>query len=120
MKKNFCLIIVFFFLFFGKVCSANNLQVYYAGFSFLGDKKGQFNGMPLTTQLLQEKINNIDAISYVITENLKKTNPKNFKLNFSMADLEKGESIIMSIGTIELVLQMFTLKILNYGNTEAL
>ena len=101
MKKNFCSIIVFFFLFFGKVCSANNLQVYYAGFSFLGDKKGQFNGMPLTTQLLQEKINNIDAISYVITDNLKKTNPKNFKLNFSMADLEKGESIIMSIGIVK-------------------
>lgn len=101
MKKNIFFLIIVSIFFLGKACKANSLQVYYAGFSFLGDKKGQFEGMPLTTQLLKEKINNIDAISYIITENLKKTNPKNFKLNFSMADLEKGESIIMSIGIVK-------------------
>ena len=100
MKKKF-LIILFCCTFFQQPLLANNLKVYFAGFSFLGDKKGEFGGMPLTSQLQREKVNNQDVITYIISENLKKTQPKNFNIDFSMAELEKGQSIIMSVGIVK-------------------
>jgi hypothetical protein len=77
---------------------AKKIQVNYAGFSYLGNNESQFSGMPLTTLLTKEKKGNQNTVDFAITDKLKKTNPKNFNINFSLADLEKGNNIMMSIG----------------------
>ncbi len=74
------------------------LRYIYAGFSYLGNAESQFSGMPLTTQLIQEKKGKQNVVDYAITDKLKITNPKSFNINFSLADLEKGNNIVMSIG----------------------
>ena len=51
--------------------------------------------MPLTTLLIKEKKNNQNIVDFAITDKLKKTKPKNFNMNFSLADQRE---IIMSIG----------------------
>ena len=78
--------------------SAKKIEVNYAGFSYLGNNESQFSGMPLTTLLTKEKKGNQNTVDFAITDKLKKTNPKNFNINFSLADLEKGNNIMMSIG----------------------
>ena len=92
--------LVFFFLlfFFPTVLFAKKIEVNYAGFSYLGNNESQFSGMPLTTLLTKEKKGNQNTVDFAITDKLKKTNPKNFNINFSLADLEKGNNIMMSIG----------------------
>jgi len=92
--------LVFFFLFFFCPITvfAKNIEVNYAGFSYLGNNESQFSGMPLTTLLTKEKKGNQNTVDFAITDKLKKTNPKNFNINFSLADLEKGNNIMMSIG----------------------
>jgi hypothetical protein len=77
---------------------AKKIEVYYTGFSYLGNNESQFSGMPLTTLLNNEKKGNQNTVDFAITDKLKKTNPKNFNINFSLADLEKGNNIMMSIG----------------------
>ena len=77
---------------------AKKIEVNYAGFSYLGSNESQFSGMPLTTLLTKEKKGNQNTVDFAITDKLKKTNPKNFNINFSLADLEKGNNIMMSIG----------------------
>jgi hypothetical protein len=77
---------------------AKKIEVNYAGFSYLGNNESQFSGMPLTTLLTKEKKGNQNTVDFAITDKLKKTNPKNFNINFSLADLEKGNNIMMSIG----------------------
>jgi len=77
---------------------AKKIEVFYAGFSYLGNNESQFTGMPLTTQLIQEKKGKQNVVDYAITDKLKITNPKSFNINFSLADLEKGNNIVMSIG----------------------
>jgi hypothetical protein len=77
---------------------AKKIQVNYAGFSYLVNNESQFSGMPLTTLLTKEKKGNQNTVDFAITDKLKKTNPKNFNINFSLADLEKGNNIMMSIG----------------------
>lgn len=92
-------IILFILLFiFPNKLSAQKIEVNYAGFSYLGNKDSEFSGMPLTTQLIKEKKNNQNTVDYAITDKLKKTTPKNFNINFSLANLEKGNAIMMSIG----------------------
>ena len=78
--------------------SAKKIEVNYAGFSYLGNNESQFSGMPLTTLLTKEKKGNQNTVDFAITDKLKKTNPKNFNINFTLADLEKGNNIMMSIG----------------------
>ena len=92
--------LVFFFLlfFYPITLSAKKIEVNYAGFSYLGNNESQFSGMPLTTLLTKEKKGNQNTVDFAITDKLKKTNPKNFNINFSLADLEKGNNIMMSIG----------------------
>lgn len=77
---------------------AKKIEVNYAGFSYLGSNESQFSGMPLTTLLTKEKKGNQNTVDFAITDKLKKTNPKNFNINFTLADLEKGNNIMMSIG----------------------
>jgi len=77
---------------------AKKIEVNYAGFSYLGNNESQFSGMPLTTLLTKEKKGNQNTVDFAITDKLKKTNPKNFNINFTLADLEKGNNIMMSIG----------------------
>jgi len=77
---------------------AKKIEVFYAGFSYLGNNESQFTGMPLTTQLIQEKKGKQNVVDYAITDKLKIANPKSFNINFSLADLEKGNNIVMSIG----------------------
>jgi len=90
------LLILFFF--FPTNLFAKKIEVFYAGFSYLGNNESQFTGMPLTTQLIQEKKGKQNVVDYAITDKLKITNPKSFNINFSLADLEKGNNIVMSIG----------------------
>ena len=78
--------------------SAKKIEVNYTGFSYLGNNESQFSGMPLTTLLTKEKKGNQNTVDFAITDKLKKTSPKNFNINFSLADLEKGNNIMMSIG----------------------
>lgn len=89
--------LVFFFLlfFYPITLSAKNIEVYCAGFSYLGEKESELSGMPLTTLLIKEKKNNQNIVDFAITDKLKKTKPKNFNMNFSLADQRE---IIMSIG----------------------
>ena len=92
-------LILFLLIFFlPTVLFAKKIEVNYAGFSYLGDNESQFSGMPLTTLLTKEKKGNQNTVDFAITDKLKKTNPKNFNINFSLADLEKGNNIMMSIG----------------------
>ena len=92
-------LILFLLIFFLPTnLSAKKIQVNYAGFSYLGNNESQFSGMPLTTLLTKEKKGNQNTVDFAITDKLKKTNPKNFNINFSLADLEKGNNIMMSIG----------------------
>ena len=92
-------LILFLLIFFLPTnLSAKKIQVNYAGFSYLGNNESQFSGMPLTTLLTKEKKGNQNTVDFAITDKLKKTNPKNFYINFSLADLEKGNNIMMSIG----------------------
>ena len=92
-------IISFLLIFlFPTVLFAKKIEVNYAGFSYLGNNESQFSGMPLTTLLTKEKKGNQNTVDFAITDKLKKTNPKNFNINFSLADLEKGNNIMMSIG----------------------
>lgn len=92
-------LILFLLIFFlPTVLSAKKIEVNYAGFSYLGNNESQFSGMPLTTLLTKEKKGNQNTVDFAITDKLKKTNPKNFNINFSLADLEKGNNIMMSIG----------------------
>jgi len=92
-------LVFFFLLFFCPITVfAKNIEVNYAGFSYLGNNESQFSGMPLTTLLTKEKKGNQNTVDFAITDKLKKTNPKNFNINFSLADLEKGNNIMMSIG----------------------
>ena len=92
------LILFLFIFFFPTVLFAKKIEVNYAGFSYLGNNESQFSGMPLTTLLTKEKKDNQNTVDFAITDKLKKTNPKNFNINFSLADLEKGNNIMMSIG----------------------
>jgi len=92
------LILFLFIFFFPTVLFAKKIEVNYAGFSYLGNNESQFSGMPLTTLLTKEKKGNQNTVDFAITDKLKKTNPKNFNINFSLADLEKGNNIMMSIG----------------------
>ena len=89
--------LVFFFLlfFYPITLSAKNIEVYYVGFSYLGEKESELSGMPLTTLLIKQKKNNQNIVDFAITDKLKKTKPKNFNMNFSLADQRE---IIMSIG----------------------
>jgi hypothetical protein len=92
-------LILFLLIFFlPTVLFAKKIEVNYAGFSYLGNNESQFSGMPLTTLLTKEKKGNQNTVDFAITDKLKKTNPKNFNINFSLADLEKGNNIMMSIG----------------------
>lgn len=92
-------LILFLLIFFSPtVLFAKKIEVNYAGFSYLGNNESQFSGMPLTTLLTKEKKGNQNTVDFTITDKLKKTNPKNFNINFSLADLEKGNNIMMSIG----------------------
>jgi len=92
-------LVFFFLLFFCPITVfAKKIEVNYAGFSYLGNNESQFSGMPLTTLLTKEKKGNQNTVDFAITDKLKKTNPKNFNINFSLADLEKGNNIMMSIG----------------------
>lgn len=93
---RFILFLLIFF--FPTVLFAKKIEVNYAGFSYLGNNESQFSGMPLTTLLTKEKKGNQNTVDFAITDKLKKTNPKNFNINFSLADLEKGNNIMMSIG----------------------
>ena len=92
------LILFLFIFFFPTVLFAKKIEVNYAGFSYLGNNESQFSGMPLTTLLTKEKKGNQNTVDFAINDKLKKTNPKNFNINFSLADLEKGNNIMMSIG----------------------
>jgi hypothetical protein len=92
-------LILFLLIFFlPTVLFAKKIEVNYAGFSYLGNNESQFSGMPLTTLLTKEKKGNQNTVDFAITDKLKKTNPKNFNINFSLADREKGNNIMMSIG----------------------
>jgi len=92
-------LILFFLIFlFPLNLFAKKIEVNYAGFSYLGSNESQFSGMPLTTLLTKEKKGNQNTVDFAITDKLKKTNPKNFNINFTLADLEKGNNIMMSIG----------------------
>jgi hypothetical protein len=92
-------LIIFFLIFFLPTpLFAEKIQVHYAGFSYLGKYVSQLSGMPLTTQLIKEKKNNQNIVDYAITNKLKKTDPKNFNISFDLADLEKGNIIMMSVG----------------------
>jgi hypothetical protein len=92
-------LILFLLIFFlPTVLFAKKIEVNYAGFSYLGNNESQFSGMPLTTLLTKEKKGNQNTVDFAITDKLKKTNPKNFNINFSLADLEKENNIMMSIG----------------------
>lgn len=92
-------LVLFLLIFFlPTVLFAKKIEVNYAGFSYLGNNESQFSGMPLTTLLTKEKKGNQNTVDFAITDKLKKTNPKNFNINFSLADLEKGNNIMMSIG----------------------
>ena len=92
-------LVFFFLLFFCPITlSAKNIEVNYAGFSYLGDKESELSGMPLTTLLIREKKNGQNIVDFAITDKLKKTKPKNFNINFALADREKGNPIMMSIG----------------------
>lgn len=93
---RFILFLLIFFL--PTVLFAKKIEVNYAGFSYLGGNESQFSGMPFTTLLTKEKKGNQNIVDFAITDKLKKTNPKNFNINFSLADLEKGNNIMMSIG----------------------
>ena len=89
-------LILFLLIFFlPTVLFAKNIEVYYVGFSYLGEKESELSGMPLTTLLIKEKKNNQNIVDFAITDKLKKTKPKNFNMNFSLADQRE---IIMSIG----------------------
>jgi hypothetical protein len=92
------LILFLLIFFFPTNLFAKKIEVYYTGFSYLGNNESQFSGMPLTTLLTNEKKGNQNTVDFAITDKLKKTNPKNFNINFSLADLEKGNNIMMSIG----------------------
>ena len=92
------LVIFFFIFFFPTTLYAEKILVNYAGFSYLGKYESQLSGMPLTTQLTKEKKYNQNIVDYAITNKLKKTNPKNFNISFDLADLEKGNNIVMSVG----------------------
>jgi hypothetical protein len=92
------LILFLLIFFFPTILFAKKIDVYYTGFSYLGNNESQFSGMPLTTLLTKEKKGNQNTVDFAITDKLKKTNPKNFNINFSLADLEKGNNIMMSIG----------------------
>lgn len=92
-------LIIFFLIFFlPTTLFAEKIQVHYAGFSYLGKYVSQLSGMPLTTQLIKEKKNNQNIVDYAITNKLKITNPKSFNISFDLADLEKGNIIMMSVG----------------------
>ena len=92
-------LIIFFLIFFLPTpLFAEKIQVHYAGFSYLGKYVSQLSGMPLTTQLIKEKKNNQNIVDYAITNKLKITNPKSFNISFDLADLEKGNIIMMSVG----------------------
>ena len=92
-------LIIFFLIFFLPTpLFAEKIQVHYAGFSYLGKYVSQLSGMPLTTQLIKEKKNNQNIVDYAITNKIKKTDPKNFNISFDLADLEKGNIIMMSVG----------------------
>ena len=92
-------LIIFFLIFFLPTpLFAEKIQAHYAGFSYLGKYVSQLSGMPLTTQLIKEKKNNQNIVDYAITNKLKKTDPKNFNISFDLADLEKGNIIMMSVG----------------------
>ena len=92
-------LILFLLIFFlPTVLFAKKIEVNYAGFSYLGNNESQFSGMPLTTLLTKEKKGDQNPVDFAITDKLKKTNPKNFNINFSLADREKGNNIMMSIG----------------------
>ena len=92
-------LVIFFFIFFlPTTLFAEKIQVHYAGFSYLGKYVSQLSGMPLTTQLTKVKKNNQNIVDYAITNKLKKTDPKNFNISFDLADLEKGNIIMMSVG----------------------
>jgi len=92
-------LILFFLIFLFPInLFAKKIEVNYAGFSYLGSNESQFSGMPLTTLLTKEKKGNQNTVDFAITDKLKKTNPKNFNINFTLADLEKGNNIMMSIG----------------------
>jgi hypothetical protein len=92
------LILFLLIFFFPTNLFAKKIEVYYTGFSYLGNNESQFSAMPLTTLLTNEKKGNQNTVDFAITDKLKKTNPKNFNINFSLADLEKGNNIMMSIG----------------------
>lgn len=92
-------LILFLLVFlFPTILFAKKIEVNYAGFSYLGNNESQFSGMPLTTLLTKEKKGNQNTVDFAITDKLKKTNPKNFNINFALADLEKGNNIMMSVG----------------------
>ena len=91
-------LVFFFLLFFCPITVfAKNIEVYYVGFSYLGEKESELSGMPLTTLLIKEK-NGQNILDFAITDKLKKAKLKNFNINFALANREKGNSIMMSIG----------------------
>ena len=92
-------LVIFFLIFFlPTTLFAEKILVNYAGFSYLGKYVSQLSGMPLTTQLTKVKKNNQNIVDYAITNKLKKTDPKNFNISFDLANLEKGNNIVMSVG----------------------
>jgi hypothetical protein len=100
MKKTF-LIIFFFISIFTSQVLADNIKVFYSGFSYLGNQKSEFVGIPFTQKIFKQKLNNDKNLNQILTEHLKQIKPKNFEISFDLADLNKNEAIAMSIGLVK-------------------
>ena len=104
MKKLLEIKILFFFclliLKFSSVHAEEFKKVTYAGFSFSGNYIDKEQTGKFTSQLLENKNkDNLDIISASLLETIKKSKPKNFKINFDFADLSDGsaEQIVMAV-----------------------
>ena len=99
MIKKFIFILILILIWPSQII-AKDKKVFYAGFSFSGNYIDKEFGIKYTNSLIEKKNENgIDIISESLLKSIKKTNPKSFKLNFELADLEKGaeESIVMAV-----------------------
>jgi hypothetical protein len=94
-------LVIAFLIFASNELLAENIKVFYSGFSYLGNKKSEFIGMPYTEKIINQKFSNQKNLNQLLTENLKQIKPKNFEISFDLADLSKNETIIMSIGLIK-------------------
>ena len=100
--KNFLKLTSYFLLVYLLSYSSalsSKLNVVYAGFSFSGNYIDQESGIKYTERIIKNSSEPFNSISKSLLEEIKKTNPKHFNLNFDYADLDKGnsEAIVMAV-----------------------